>query len=80
MVPEQSYWPIYIGLGVLVSVIVILGLFFVFVWLKEKENNRKNNIRYQRFIALLHSVHVHLWTYDVKNRLFVWQNYNGNTA
>ena len=80
MEPEQSYWPIIIGVSVLAFVIVILTWFFVFFWLKEKRENHKNSIRYQRLSGILHAGYVHLWTYDVKTQLFSWLNYNGDTV
>lgn len=78
MEPEQSYWPIIVGVSTLVTVIIALAAFYFFFWKKERDNNRKSNNRYQRLSIALNTGHVHLWTYDVKGRLFSWLNYNGN--
>ena len=78
MEPEQSYWPIIVGVSTLVTVIIALAAFYFFFWKKERDNNRKSNNRYQRTSIALNTGHVHLWTYDVKGRLFSWLNYNGN--
>ena len=80
MEPEQSYWPIIVGVSVLASVIVILTWFYVFFWLKEKRENRKHSIRYQRLSGILDTGHVHLWTYNVKTQLFSWLNYHGDSV
>lgn len=78
MIPEQSYWPYFLGIAVLVTVIMILLVFYVFFWRKESSENHKNSIRYQRILAVLHTGHVHLWTYDVKSQVFSWVNHHGN--
>jgi signal transduction histidine kinase len=80
MIPEQSYWPYFLGIAVLVTVIMILLVFYVFFWRKESRENHKNSIRYQRILAVLHTGHVHLWTYDVKSQVFSWVNRHGNTT
>lgn len=78
MEPEQSYWPIIVGVSVLAAVIVILTWFYVFFWLKEKRENHKHSIRYQRLYGIFDAGHVHLWTYNVNTQLFYWLNYHGN--
>ena len=80
MEPEQSYWPIIVGVSVLASVIVVLTWFYVFFWLKEKRENHKHSIRYQRLSSILDAGHAHLWTYSVKTQLFYWLNYHGNSV
>ena len=70
-------WQALIVTALLLTVLVI----YIYVYhRKGRRVNQENNKRYRRLALILETSGVHIWTYDVKERLFTWRNENGQAA
>ena len=92
IIPLQNKWfyperretatPGWVWQAIIVTTLLLIVLvIYIYVYrMKGRRVNQENNKRYRRLALILETSGVHIWTFDVKERMFTWRNENGQAA
>ena len=82
--PERTHQPLPLWVWVVIGTVIVLAFIFILSMLsyrlKALSVKRENSLLNSRLALILETSHVHLWSYDVNQKMFTWRNDNGQPA